>query len=180
MQAEAEKADTAMAAVLRLSSEKITEICQRHPGIYPVNFNCPGQITVSGLAEQLPGFEAEVKTAGGRMIPLKVKGAFHSPFMARAAASFGAELALMDLQDPRIPLYSNVTARPYDESPAALLSKQIESPVQWESLIRNMLRDGYDTFLEIGPGRTLTNMIRKIDPQVKACTVTQYLEEIQC
>ncbi len=99
--------------------------------------------------------------------------------MARAAASFGAELAGIHLQSPRIPLYSNVTARPYDENPAALLAKQIESPVQWESLIRNMLRDGYDTFLEIGPGKTLTNMIRKIDPQVNACPVTQYLEEIK-
>lgn len=181
MQSAAEKQDTAMAAVVKLNAEQVTGLCQRFPNIYPVNFNCPGNITVSGLASQIPAFSAEVRAAGGRVLPLKVKGAFHSPFMWEAAAAFREELEKTALREARLPLYSNVTAQPYDSGPRDLLAKQIVSPVQWERLIRNMIADGMDTFLEIGPGRTLTNMIRKIVPQVTALTVTEYLaEETTC
>lgn len=179
MQAAAETADTAMAAVVKLTDQQVNEIAEKYSDIYPVNFNCPGNITVSGLAEQMPAFSADVKAAGGRALPLKVKGAFHSPFMAEAARAFGVELADMRLAEPEIPLYSNVTARPYGD-PRALLAKQIESPVQWEILICNMIASGIDTFIEIGPGRTLTNMIGKIDGSVTVKTVTEYLEELVC
>ena len=178
MQKEAEKFDTAMAAVVKLSPETVMELCAMFPDIYPVNFNCPGQTSVSGLSSQMPAFTAEVRAAGGRVLPLKVKGAFHSPFMAEAAAAFAGDLAKADIHQASIPLYSNVTAEPYAENAAALLSKQIASPVQWEKLIRNMIAAGIDCFLEIGPGKALTNMIRKIDPQVTACTVTEYLTEV--
>ena len=180
MQTEAEKHDTAMAAVIRLTGQQVCELTAKYDRLYPVNFNCPGNITVSGLAEQMSAFSAEVKAAGGRVLPLKVKGAFHSPFMAGAAAAFGAELEQLKLSKPELALYSNVTARPYDADPAWLLAKQIESPVRWEALIRNMITSGMDTFIEIGPGKTLTNMIRKIDPTVKAYTFAQYLEENLC
>ena len=180
MQAESEKYDTAMAAVVKLSAEQVCELTAKYNGLYPVNFNCPGNITVSGLAEQMRGFSADVKAAGGRALPLKVKGAFHSPFMANAAAAFCAELEKMPLSKPKLPLYSNVTAQPYDAAPAQLLAKQIESPVQWENIIRNMIASGIDTFIEIGPGKTLTNMIKKIDLTVKACTFAEYLEENPC
>lgn len=180
MQAEAEKFDTAMAAVVKLTAEQVSEIAAQYSDIYPVNFNCPGNITVSGLASQMAAFSADVKAAGGRALPLKVKGAFHSPFMADAAAAFGAELANGELKKPAIPLYSNVTAQPYAGDPAELLAKQIISPVQWETTIRNLILSGIDTFIEIGPGKTLTNMIRKIDLAVKACTFAEYLEELSC
>ena len=180
MQTEAEKFDTAMAAVVKLTAEQVCEITDRYEGLYPVNFNCPGNITVSGLAEQMRAFSADVKAAGGRALPLKVKGAFHSPFMAEASAAFGAELKKVTVTEPVTPLYSNVTARPYDTDPAQLLAKQIANPVQWECSIRNMIASGIDTFLEIGPGRTLTNMIKKIDATVKVCPFTEYLEEISC
>lgn len=179
MQTEAEQHDTAMAAVVKLSAEKVVELCAACSDLYPVNFNCPGNITVSGLAAQMPAFSAAVKAAGGRALPLKVRGAFHSPFMQGAAEGFAAELAKADVRKNSIPLYSNVTARPYDGDAAALLAQQIASPVQWEPTIRNMIADGIDIFIEIGPGRTLTNMIRKIDTQVTAMTVTEYLEEAE-
>ena len=180
MQTEAEKLDTAMAAVVKLTAAQVIEITGKFEGLYPVNFNCPGNITVSGLAEQLPAFSAAVKDAGGRALALKVKGAFHSPFMSEAAAAFGAELEKVKTNEARLPLYSNVTACPYDTDPAELLAKQIVSPVQWERIIRNMIVSGIDTFIEIGPGKTLTNMIKKIDSTVKAYPFAEYLEENPC
>ena len=143
-----------------------------------MNFNCPGQITVSGLSGQMQDFYADVKKAGGRAIPLKVKGAFHSPFMKEAARAFEEELEKADIRKGEIPLYSNVTATPYMEDVRELLSRQISSPVQWERLMRNMIEAGIDTFIEIGPGKTLTNMIHKIDAGVKALTVEEYLAEM--
>lgn len=179
MQREAEKFDTSMAAVIRLAPEQVQELCGRYTEVYPVNFNCPGQITVSGLSSEMPGFFADVKAAGGRAIPLKVKGAFHSPFMNEAASAFADQLAKAEFRDSAVTLYSNKTALPYTDDAAALLSGQICSPVQWEKLIRNMIAEGVDTFLEIGPGRTLTNMIGKIDSDVKAQTVYEYLAEVE-
>ena len=180
MQAAAEKQDTAMAAVVKLPAETVEALCAKHEGLYPVNYNCPGQITVSGLSSEMAVFSAEVKAAGGRALPLKVKGAFHSPFMADAAKAFAEELAKIEMKTPAIPLYSDVTAEEYSGNPAQLLSCQIASPVRWESLIRNLIASGVDTFLEIGPGKTLTNMIAKIDPAVKAMPYTACLEERVC
>lgn len=177
MQKAAQQDDTAMAAVLKLSKDQVEDLCSRRTGLYPVNFNCPGQIAVSGLREELTPFLADVKAAGGRAVPLKVRGAFHSPFMAEAARKFGETLKTASFQKPAMPLYSDLTGEVYGENPMELLSKQICSPVQWESLIRNMIADGTDTFIEIGPGRTLTNLIHKIDPEVTAVTGREMLEE---
>ena len=173
MQAAAEQFDTSMAAVVKLTPETVQELCSRYSQVYPVNFNCPGQITVSGLAEQMTAFAADVKAAGGRAIPLKVGGAFHSPFMAQAAQAFADELANAAMSKGRMPLYSNVTALPYDDNPRDLLSRQIASPVLWERIIRNMADAGMDTFIEIGPGKTLTNMVKKILPQAKTYCVAE-------
>ncbi len=180
MQHEAEKFDTAMAAVVKLDTQQVKEVCAQFADIYPVNFNCPSNITVSGLASQMPEFSTTVKAAGGRALPLKVKGAFHSPFMKEAAKAFGEELAQAEIRKAEIQMYSNLTAQPYGDNAVKLLSNQICSPVQWEKLIRNMIADGVDTFIEIGPGRTLTNMIKKIDTSVIAKTVWSVLEELSC
>ena len=179
MQDEADKFDTSMAAVVKLTAEQVKEICSKYPDIYPVNFNCPGQIAVAGLSSQMPDFSADIRAAGGRAIPLKVKAAFHSPYMKGAAKAFAGELAAVKVKESSIPLYSNVTAEPYGEDAAELLSSQICHPVQWERLVRNMIRDGVDTFIEIGPGRTLTNMIKKISPDVRAVGVMDYLAEVE-
>lgn len=179
MQREAEKFDTSMAAVVKLTPEQVEEICAKYSDVYAVNFNAPGQVSVSGLSSQMKEFSAEVKKAGGRAIPLKVKGAFHSPFMEEAARGFAKELAKVDMKDMAVTLYSNMTAKPYTKDAAGLLSEQICNPVQWEKLIRNMIADGIDTFIEIGPGKTLTNMIKKIDSEVTVRTVMEYLTEVE-
>lgn len=179
MQREAEKAETSMAAVVRLTAGQVQELCDGFSDVYPVNYNCPGQIAVSGLSSQMKDFSVKVKETGGRAIPLKVKGAFHSPFMERAAEAFAKELVKVEIKPGRATLYSNMTAEPYTEDVVGLLSKQICSPVQWEKTICNMIADGIDAFIEIGPGSTLTNMIKKINPQVKAFTVTEYFAEVE-
>lgn len=177
MQTEAEKFDTSMAAVVKLTPEQIQDVCAKYSDVYPVNFNCPGQITVSGLASQMKDFSADVKAAGGRALPLKLKGAFHSPFMNAASEAFRVELENAKINKGNITLYSDLTSMPYTDDVAELLSKQICSPVLWEKIVRNMIADGFDTFIEIGPGRTLTNMIKKISADVKAQTVEEYLSE---
>lgn len=179
MQSEAEKWDTSMAAVVKLTPEQVRAVCSKYSDVYPVNFNCPGQITVSGLSSQMTAFFVDVKAAGGRAIPLKVKGAFHSPFMKAAAESFAEELKKAEVKERSITLYSNMTAEPYADDVIGLLSSQICSPVQWETIIRNMVSDGVDTFIEIGPGKTLTNMIQKISTDVKAVNITEYLAKVE-
>ncbi|HHW95528.1 MAG TPA: ACP S-malonyltransferase [Mogibacterium sp.] len=179
MQREAEKFDTSMAAVLRLTPAQVEEVCSKYTDVYAVNFNCPGQITVSGLSSQMSAFLKDVKEAGGRAIPLKVKGAFHSPFMKEASEAFEEELKKAEVKERAITLFSNMTAEPYGENVTELLSGQICSPVQWEKIIRNMIAGGVDTFIEIGPGRTLTNMIKKISTDVKAVTFDEYLAEVE-
>ena len=179
MQTEAEKFDTSMAAVVKLTPEQIQDVCAKYSDVYPVNFNCPGQITVSGLASQMKDFSADVKAAGGRALPLKLKGAFHSPFMNAASEAFRVELENAKINKGNITLYSDLTSMPYTDDVAELLSKQICSPVLWEKIVRNMIADGFDTFIEIGPGRTLINMIKKISADVKAQTVEEYLSEVE-
>ena len=180
MQAASERYETSMAAVLKLTAGQVEELCRRYPQVYPVNYNCPGNVTVSGLTAQIGAFCADVKAAGGRAVPLKVRGAFHSPFMHEAAAAFAGELEKAEIRRSGIPLYSNVTAQPYGDDAAQLLARQIESPVQWERLVRNLAASGVDTFVEIGPGKTLTNMIKRIVPGVRACGFGEYLEELPC
>lgn len=172
MQTAAEKFDTSMAAVVKLSNEKVEELCAKYSDVYPVNYNCPGQVTVSGLSSQMPEFSADVKEAGGRAIPLKVKGAFHSPFMNDAAAEFKTVLDGASFSKGDIKIYSDVTAQEYTDDVSQLLSKQICSPVRFESIVRNMIASGIDTFIEIGPGKTLAGMIKKISTEAKVYTVS--------
>ncbi len=172
MQSSAEKLDTSMAAVVKLDNETVKSLCAKYSAVYPVNFNCPGQVSVAGLTEQMAAFLADVKAMGGRALPIKVKGGFHSPFMNEAAEAFAEELSGVTFNRGNITLYSNKTAKPYTDNVSELLSKQICNPVRWEELIRNMIEDGIDTFIEIGPGKALTNMIKKINSEVKVYSVS--------
>lgn len=172
MQREAEKHDTSMAAVMKLEQGVLERLCQTHQHVWPVNYNCPGQITVAGDAEEMRRFLADVKEAGGRAVPLKVSAAFHSPYMNAAAQAFGEELKAAEFQRGAIPVYSDMTAEPYGDDAGRLLAGQICSPVRWEDVIRGMTADGIDTFIEIGPGRTLANMIRRIVPEADVRTVS--------
>lgn len=175
MQREAERYDTAMAAVVGLTADQVLAICARHPQVSAVNYNCPGQTSVAGLRDRMPDFIADVKASGGRAIPLKVAGAFHSPFMRTAAEELAQVLENVALHRPEIPLYSDLTAEPYTEPMADLLARQVCNPVQWERLIHNMIMNGVDRFIEIGPGRTLTGMIRRINGEVQAATLAEAL-----
>jgi [acyl-carrier-protein] S-malonyltransferase len=173
MQADAEKVDSTMAAVLKLDAGTLEGICTKFEGVYPVNYNCPGQITIACLRDALPDFTTAVKESGGRIMPLKVGGGFHSPFMNDASAGFRKVLEDYDIKDFNIPMYSNTTALPYDGDPADILANQIINPVRWEQTIRNMVDKGVEVFIEIGPGTVLTGFIKKTIPEA----ITKNLSE---
>lgn len=158
--------ETAMAAVLKLDSETVEKICASHSGLYPVNYNCPGQITVSGTKEALNDAKAEFTEAGGRVIPLAVSGAFHSPFMDKASEEFGAFLSTCDIKSPVTTVYANRNAAPY-ENVVETMQAQINHPVLWEKTVRAMAESGIDTFIEVGPGQTLSKFVQKTVPGAK-------------
>jgi len=171
MQQAGETVSAGMAAVLKLSDEKVISLCNDFDNIYPVNFNSDGQVVVAGLKEQLDGFVSHVKENGGRAMPLKVGGAFHSPFMAGAADAFADVLDAVEISKPQVQLYSNVTAKPYEEEMKPLLAKQICSPVMWRAAVLTMIEDGADTFIEVGPGKTLSGLISRINSDVRVFNV---------
>lgn len=158
--------ETAMAAVLKLDGETVEKICAAHAGLYPVNYNCPGQITVSGTKEALNDAKAEFTEAGGRVIPLAVSGAFHSPFMDKASEEFGAFLSTCDIKSPVTTVYANRNAAPY-ENVVETMQAQINHPVLWEKTVRAMAESGVDTFIEVGPGQTLSKFVQKTVPGAK-------------
>jgi len=128
-------------------------------------------VVVAGLKDQLDGFIAHVKEAGGRAMPLKVGGAFHSPFMVGASSAFEEVLETIDIKSPEKTLYSNLTAKPYDEKIKELLAKQICNPVMWRICVENMIKDGADTFIEVGPGKTLAGLVSRISSEVRVFNV---------
>ena len=158
--------ETAMAAVLKLDGETVEKICASHSGLYPVNYNCPGQITVSGTKEALNDAKAEFTEVGGRVIPLAVSGAFHSPFMDKASEEFGAFLSTCDIKSPVTTVYANRNAAPY-ENVVETMQAQINHPVLWEKTVRAMAESGVDTFIEVGPGQTLSKFVQKTVPGAK-------------
>lgn len=176
MQEANEKFSGGMAAVLKLSAVQVAEICQEVGDVFPVNFNCEGQTVVAGLSHKVDEVVALAAQRGGRAIRLPVGGAFHSPFMEEAASRFYDEAKKLTFKTPSIPLYSNVTARPYEEGAAEQLSRQIKSPVLWQKSIENMISDGFDTFVEAGFGETLVGLIKRISKDVKAFPATNRAE----
>ncbi len=157
-----------MAAIIKLTNEQVETLCAQFEDVYPVNYNCPGQLVVSARADVMKPFCDAVKEAGGRALPLNVSGGFHSPFMNNASEAFGAHLAQCEINKPTLPAYSNCTADLYGDDVKSLLEKQINNPVRWETIIRRMADAGFDTFIECGPGNTLAKLIGKILPE--ACT----------
>ncbi len=161
----------AMAAVLKLPDDTVEALCRNFTEIYPVNYNCPGQLVVAGNADELPAFCAAVKDAGGLARPLPVSGAFHSPYMDSAVPPFTEALANSDMSLPSLPVYANLTAKPYAEPLAGTLAAQMTHPVRWSETVRNMGADGYDTFIEVGPGKTLSAFVRRILPDAHVYNV---------
>lgn len=171
MQKAASEYDSAMAAVLKLDNETVEELCRNYKNVYPVNYNCPGQLVVAGLKEEMELFKNDVKQAGGRAVPLAVSGGFHTPFMQKASEGLGLELNKYSLNNPQIPIYSNFTAMPYGENIKELAVNQIKNPVKWQKTIENMILSGIDTFVEVGAGKTLSGLISKISQDVKIFNV---------
>ena len=159
-----EKFETGMFAVLKLSNEEVERICSLHSDIYPVNYNCPGQVTVAGLKTALDAAKADFTAAGAKVIPLAVSGGFHSPFMDEAAEKFREFLAGRDIGLIEIPVWANCNAEPYGDDVWSLMETQINHPVRFEQIIRNMANTGVDTFIEVGPGQTLSKFVKKILP----------------
>jgi [acyl-carrier-protein] S-malonyltransferase len=171
MQKAASEVSSGMVAVLKLSDETVITLCKGLNNVYPVNFNCEGQVAVAGARGELERFTEEVREAGGRAVPLKVGAGFHSPFMAEAAERFHEALDGYRVVPPGIPVYSNVSAAPYEGDLKKLLATQIRAPVRWRTAVENMIDAGADTFIEVGPGKTLSRLVSLISGKVKALNV---------
>ena len=190
---EAVPAGGAMAAVMGLHAPVIEDICRKSEGIVAVaNYNCPGQIVISGE-------EAAIKAAGAaclesgakRVIPLKVSGPFHSPMLSGAGEKLGSELEAVAVHPVQIPYVANVLADYVSDATmvrdllrlqVSQFLHQVSSPVRWQQSVERMIADGVDEFVEIGPGRTLTGFVKKINRNVRAVSIDkmedfyQYLE----
>lgn len=173
MQAACEEEPSTMAAVLNLDDDKVEEICASVSAstgiVIPANYNCPGQIVISGKVEAVEEACQLMKEAGAkRAVILPVGGAFHSPFMESARKSLEEAIERAQMIRPACPVYQNVDALPYTD-PGEIkinLKKQLTSPVKWTQTVRNMVAGGAKDFTEFGPGTVLTNMIKKIVPEL--------------
>lgn len=168
----------AMAAVLGLDFEKVEEICANTDGIAELaNYNCPGQIVITGWKESVEKASEVLKEAGAkRVLPLNVSGPFHSPMLEEAGQKLGKVLENVELSPLEIPYVTNVTAQYVTDisETKELLAKQVASSVRWQQSIENMIADGADIFVEIGPGRTLAGFMRKINRDVKVYNVAAW------
>ncbi len=177
MQAAARATPSGMTSVLGLDEAKIDELCDRvapHGRLWKANLLGPGNIVVSGEREALAQVEPFATELGAsRVIPLAVAGAFHSPLMQPADTILAAALAVAAIEAPRLPVYSNVDARPVSDPDEIrrTLATQVTQGVRWEDSMRHMLADGFDTFYEVGPGRVLTGLLKRIDRKAPCTSV---------
>ncbi len=160
-----------MAAMLKLSAMEVETLCADIGDVYPVNYNYPGQLVVAGSTEALAKLGKAAAALGGRAIALKVSGAFHSPYMDEASDELRMILKRYDLTAPRLPVYANLTARPYPAQPHALLADQVNHPVQWQQTIEQMIQGGATDFVEVGAGSTLCGLISKTDGNVRTMSI---------
>ena len=173
MQKACEAAPSTMAAIVGLPDDKIEEICaevsKEGSVVVPANYNCPGQLVISGNIEAINEACEKLKAAGAkRALPLKVGGAFHSPLMQPAKDELQAAIEKTEFSAPQCPVYQNVDGKPHTD-PAdikANLIAQLTSSVRWTSCVQNMIADGADDFTECGPGKALQGMIGRIDKNV--------------
>ena len=165
----------AMAAVLGMEAELIEEICREIQGVVSVaNYNCPGQIVITGEEEAVAKASEKLKEAGAkRILPLQVSGPFHCEMLKGAGERLSEVLEKISLQEIKIPYVSNVTAQMVTEREQVkeLLVRQVSSPVRWQQCVETMIENGVDTFVEIGPGRTLSGFMRKINRNVTVMNI---------
>ena len=184
----------AMTAVLGLDGDAVAAICERTAKetgkvVSVANYNCPGQIVITGEADAVEAASEALKEAGAkRCVPLKVSGPFHSALLKNAGEQLAEELKSVKLSTPWIPYVSNVTADYVTDASqvAELLKQQVSSPVHFTQSVERMIADGVDTFIEIGPGKTLSSFVRKIDRNVKVYNIEKpedldrVMEELAC
>lgn len=173
MQAACEIEPSAMAAILQLEDEKVEEICVRVSAttgiVIPANYNTPGQVVISGTVEAVKQACVLMKEAGAkRALMLPVGGAFHSPLMEGARQSLEQAIDKTRLSAPVCPIYQNVDGMPHTDPNEIKenLKKQLTSPVMWTATVRNMAKDGAKDFIELGPGKVLAGMVKKIVPEL--------------
>jgi [acyl-carrier-protein] S-malonyltransferase len=162
-----------MAAILGLDDEVVERLCRRILGVWPANYNCPGQIVVSGEHEAVDELIAKAEEEGARRtVKLKVSGAFHSPLVARAAERLRPAVELVRFGEPEAAFMSTVTAR-FEEAQrmGALLVDQLTAPVRFTQAASELIKDGVRTFVEVGPGNVLSGLLKRIDRSVKAISV---------
>ena len=177
MQAAADAQDGCMAAVLGLPDETVEAACREAGGIVlPVNYNSPGQLVIAGERSAVEAASAACKAAGARRVmPLAVSGAFHTPMMQAAAAQLRAFVEGLTFQQPKMPIYTNLTGERLSVKEMPLhLEKHMVSPVRWTTLFNNAIADGFTSGCEIGPGKTLTGFARKINPEFRAVPVETF------
>jgi [acyl-carrier-protein] S-malonyltransferase len=161
-----------MAAILGLEDEKVEEVCKGIPGVVvPANYNCPGQLVISGALDAVNAACEKLKEAGAkRALVLPVGGAFHSPLMEPARAELATAIEYTPIVDPRCPVYQNVDARPHTD-PARIkanLIQQLTAPVRWTQTMQRMLADGANKVVEVGPGKVLQGLFKKMDRELEA------------
>ena len=163
----------AMAAILGLADEEVEKLCRRIVGVWPANYNCPGQIVISGEHEAVEECCAEAESLGARRaVRLKVSGAFHSPLVARAADRLRPALDRVRFTEPLAPFMSTVTAKVEPaQRIAALLVDQLTGPVRFTQAATELVRSGATTFVEVGPGNVLSGLVKRIDRSVKTMSV---------
>lgn len=165
----------AMVAVLGLDTAVVEKICEETPGMVTIaNYNCPGQVVITGEEEAAKEAVEKLTAAGAkRCVKLKVSGPFHSPLLVGAGEKLAKELEQVELHDIRIPYIANVTADYVKDKAQVkpLLEKQVSSSVKWQQTVERMIADGVDTFVEIGPGKTLTGFMRKINKDMKTINI---------
>ena len=159
-----------MAAILGLEDETIEQVCQSVDGVVvAANYNCPGQLVISGADEAVDAACVKLKEAGARRaMRLPVGGAFHSPLMEAARAELEQAISEVEFNTPVCPIYQNVDAQPQSEPEVikANIIAQLTAPVRWTQIAKNMIADGYDNFVELGPGAVLQGLIKKVNPEV--------------
>lgn len=167
MQKACEQTPSTMAAVLGLEDSKVEKVCATIEGVVPANYNCPGQLVISGEKEAIQLACKALKEAGAkRALPLPVGGAFHSPLMESAREELAAAIGETIFHTPVCPIYQNVDALPHT-SPEEIrenLLKQLTSPVRWTQTVMNMTKNGATEFCELGPGNVLEGLIKKCNP----------------
>lgn len=160
--------DSTMAAILALSDEKVNAICEEIENVVPANYNCPGQIVISGSKEGIEKACEEFKQEGGKAIPLPVGGGFHSPYMEPARVELEEAVNQAKIKIPIAPIYQNYDAKGYinpDKIRSNLVS-QLTSPVRWTQSVNNMIEDNVLNFIECGPGRVLQGLVKKINREL--------------